>query len=174
MAAATCLPRVGQQEWEAQAGPGACEDAALRSLHLLSFSAAPHPETAHEVGPAEPGVGPPVRRGLSLVLRAWVDAHPSSAQVPSSHGPIAQGVGDSQAQWRGRHLAESGRAEPLLRDSARVLAVPGLPANPPSLRQEATRHSPTTPPLAPARATAAPPAPTSPHRAATAGTQSTA
>lgn len=40
--------------------------------------------------------------------------------------------------------------------------------------KEATHHSQTTAPLGPARATAAPPAPTSPHRVATVGTQNTA
>uniref|UniRef100_A0A8C4LKE4 Spermatid perinuclear RNA-binding protein n=1 Tax=Equus asinus asinus TaxID=83772 RepID=A0A8C4LKE4_EQUAS len=107
---------------------------------------------------------------------------PQGKQKGYSHGQGSYSYSNSYsspgggggAQWRGRHLAEPGRAEPLSRDSAQVLAVPGLPANPPSLRQEATRHSPTTPHPAPARATAAPPAPTSPHRAATAGTQSTA
>lgn len=40
--------------------------------------------------------------------------------------------------------------------------------------KEATHHSQTTAPLGPARATVALPAPTSPHKVATVGTQSTA
>ncbi|XP_076977934.1 interleukin enhancer-binding factor 3 isoform X3 [Tamandua tetradactyla] len=77
-----------------------------------------------------------------------------------------------EAEAAGAATAQAGRptTQGHMGATAEVLGA----ALPTKANKEATRHSPTTTPLGPDRITAALPAPTSPHRAATAEMQTTA